>query len=349
MQYDIFLSYRRSDQPIARAVVSELEARGVNVWWDQLIEGGEDWRDAIVAGLEASSSLVILFSEDCNASKQLKKELAIADTLNKLIVPVLIENTQPKGHYLYELAALNWIQIFPDAHKKAAKLADRLVDTLESAGLRASAPAMAMAEPVFEAAPDADVDMAGIDGAAPAPAPVARAPQPHPSPSETAATARAVEAKVQKSKARDTRAQTRRDFLPFKWIDILPVGALTGLFIGLLIWEDLDLSDFYDWGMQSLLSIIICTAAYGALIFPVRYYMRRRRLVRTAVMYLSSSAVLYAAFAAAITHYNESFDFEIIYVFGIIWVVFAVVALVIYAILHAQRALRSFRKNVEVL
>jgi len=56
MAYDIFISCRRTDQPVARALVEQLEARGVKVWWDQKIEGGEDWRDAIVAGLEAAEA-----------------------------------------------------------------------------------------------------------------------------------------------------------------------------------------------------------------------------------------------------------------------------------------------------
>ncbi|MEL6957193.1 MAG: toll/interleukin-1 receptor domain-containing protein, partial [Pseudomonadota bacterium] len=126
MDYDIFISYRRTDQPVARELVQQLESRGVRVWWDQKIEGGEDWRDAIVAGLESAHALVILFSSECNESKQLKKEMAIADTLDKLVIPVLIEDTKPKGHFLYELAARNWIQVFPNPESRDSDLAERL-------------------------------------------------------------------------------------------------------------------------------------------------------------------------------------------------------------------------------
>ena len=72
MTYDIFISYRRTDQELTKAVVDELTSRGVKVWWDGFIEGGEDWRGAIVEGLSESTALVILFSEACNQSKQLK-------------------------------------------------------------------------------------------------------------------------------------------------------------------------------------------------------------------------------------------------------------------------------------
>ena len=114
MKYDIFISYRRADRELVASVVRRLEARGVGVWYDAEIEGGADWRETIVEALTDSDMLAIFFSEDCNNSRQLKKELAVADSLGKPVVPILIENTQPRGAYLYELADRNWIQVLPD-------------------------------------------------------------------------------------------------------------------------------------------------------------------------------------------------------------------------------------------
>jgi len=327
--YDIFLSYRRSDQPIARALVTELEARGVSVWWDQKIDAGEDWRDAIVDGLESSSSLVILFSDECNASKQLKKELAIADTLDKLIIPVLIEDTKPKGHYLYELATRNWIQIFPNADQKTAKLADKLASTLESAELisRPSAAAPAAEAPVAAPSPDA------MPVPAPAPTPRAAAP------------------KAKKAKPAKAAKRTRRDFLPFKWIDLLPLGAgLVGLYF--LLQSEADFGNSMEQFGQFIGLGSLVLGGYGALVFPIRYFMRGRRVGRAALMYALSSIVLLGLFFGGLLLWWEG-DMESavddLIIGAAIWGAMAVFAIVLYAILSGIRAARNFRKNVEVI
>ncbi len=149
-QYDIFVSYRRADRELVAAVVRRLEQRGVAVWYDANIEGGADWRETIVEALTNSQMLAIFFSEECNTSRQLKKELAVADSLSKPVVPILIENTQPRGAYLYELADRNWIQVFPDpmAHM------DELVEHLATlAGKSDRGPAGKRAPDVLKGAP----------------------------------------------------------------------------------------------------------------------------------------------------------------------------------------------------
>lgn len=97
IKYDIFISYRRSDRELVASVVRRQEARGVGVWYDADIDSGADWRETIVEALTNSDMLAIFFSEECNSSRQLKKELAVADALAKPVVPILIENTQPRG------------------------------------------------------------------------------------------------------------------------------------------------------------------------------------------------------------------------------------------------------------
>ncbi len=338
MQYDIFLSYRRSDQPIARALVAELEKRGIAVWWDQLIDGGQDWRDAIVAGLETSGALVILFSEDCNASKQLKKELAIADTLDKTIVPVLIEDTQPKGHFLYELASRNWLQMYPEPHKKAAKLADRLAATLDIENTPApgtEAPSALLTAPEPGMPPSTQ------------PAPAPRAPTEH-------QVAKRVEKTVEKTKAAKAKNKKLRDFLPFKWIDIIPVvGGFVAFMTSMGGFEDMDYNSSTENAGQWIGIGSLMAAVYGAVVFPIRYFMRKRRVWHAALMYTLSSIVLFILFLGGLLAYEEgdigNMRSDDIVIGLVIWAILGVTAIILYAILHGVRTVRAFRKNVEVL
>lgn len=154
MASDIFLSYCRTDQSLAERFVSTAAARGVDVWFDEDIEGGEDWREKIVDAMGAAKALVILFSDHSNASRQLIKELAIADNLQKPIVPVLISDCEPKGAYLYEMASRNWIKIHPNPETRLASLIDKLITELALHGSSPS-PAAVSTATAAPAAPSA--------------------------------------------------------------------------------------------------------------------------------------------------------------------------------------------------
>lgn len=339
MKYDIFISYRRSDQALARSLVDALTARGVRVWWDQMIEGGEDWRDAIVETLTESTALLILFSEACNSSKQLKKELALADTLDKTVVPVLIENTKPKGHFLYEMAAINWLQIHPNPETKVVGLADRLIDELD---LQAQP-----AAPVFKA------EQIPADGEA-APAPAAPEPVREEAPLMEAKTARKVVSEAEKGRE---AKKGMRDFLPFKWYEILiavGLGTLLAVFA-----EDDPINGYVAnpyWDTPLfILTILLLIALF---VFPFRYFFRERRVWHAVRYYFLSTltiAVVLGAFAGVHPDFIddsmgdvENFAAMLI---GMLIVVagLSIVAFGIYGLLHFQRTLRSFRKHVEAI
>lgn len=369
MKYDIFVSYRRSDRELVAAVVRRLEARGVTAWYDADIEGGADWRETIVDALTNSGMLVIFFSEECNSSRQLKKELAVADTLAKPVVPILIENTQPRGAYLYELADRNWIQVFPDpmAHM------DELVEHLAMlAGKGAPAPASARPAP----------------GLQPAPAPQVRA-----------ANDETLEEREQKlddaigemiheavdpnrvapskagdyvGRAGDGGKPIRKlsDVPPFRWIDLavlIPAWIGIGAYL-IYTWAALG-NAAEGFGIQAtspspssdrgVAIIAICclafTGLYGAIVFPVRYYLRRRAVVDAFLKYLATSVMFFLAGAGVMLSgldkgYLQGADFmNFLKMFGLLWGAFSLVAFAIYGVLAGQRAIRSFRSNIKKL
>jgi hypothetical protein len=166
MIYDIFLSYCRTDKALADRFIEAAKQRGLTVWYDQLISGGQDWRNSIVEALRNSKSLVILFSEASNDSRQLIKELAIADNFSKLVIPILIEDTEPRGSYLYEMASRNWINLYPNPSSRLDTLIDRLtgqfnIQPAQAAPASFAAPAGAVKAPLFtgENAPRAGVTL----------------------------------------------------------------------------------------------------------------------------------------------------------------------------------------------
>jgi hypothetical protein len=68
----VFISYRRQNTSTIDKLVAALgDARPV--WRDtEAIGGGQDWREAIVAGIDGSYALLLVISAETEASKRRK-------------------------------------------------------------------------------------------------------------------------------------------------------------------------------------------------------------------------------------------------------------------------------------
>ena len=313
MTSDFFLSYRRSDRALAKRLVDAIVARGATIWWDEMIPGGVDWRDEIVEHLNSAQVMIILFSEDCNQSRQLRKELALADEMNKVVIPLLIEDTKPKGHFLYELASRNWLQIYSDPESKIDDVSEKL---LEMVGFTAPGPV-----PHIEAAqPDASE----------------------------------IPAKLKRSQTQHFSSRPRhyRNFLPFKRID-LPVLLGAPLMIYLTLGVNRNSFALYEIIIGSLLYGTCIIAAYGAIVFPVRYFLRNLKLSQAARYYAMSASAIFAFEISllclfAIFEGRWANDMNILLIVSILAsTVFGIMAFIIYYIMHLTRYVRIFNNHVK--
>ncbi len=365
MKYDIFVSYRRSDRELVASVVRRLEARGVGVWYDAEIEGGADWREQIVEALTESEMLTIFFSEDSNNSKQLKKELAVADLLGKPVVPILIEDTQPRGAYLYELADRNWIQAFPDPMDKIDDMVEHLVTLAGKDGLSGTVVANDVEKAKKMAPPPAGSTGMGSGGFAPPPAapgapeaareaeqPLAEAVEEFIAGSDSDArpAPKIARAYVGRVSQPGVRIRKRNDILPFRWIDLAALAPLVGagvLFTWQIFSEDPLLYQLVSYSFITIMAV----ALYGAFVFPVRYYLRRLALSDALVKYVVSTVILFAALAAVYIASKSLGVFtdepgEFLIPAALAWGVLTLIAFAIYGVLATQRAIRSFRSNI---
>ena len=132
MAGEIFISYRRADQAWARLLHAQLQAQGVEAWYDAHVGAGQDWRIATARALQASKIFVLLFSADAAQSSDIAKELAAAVFEKKLIIPVRLEDIKPEGAFLYELASRNWVNAFENTEGKLAELAKGLAQMVRT-------------------------------------------------------------------------------------------------------------------------------------------------------------------------------------------------------------------------
>jgi hypothetical protein len=90
MMNDIFLSYDRSDRPVAQKFAETLEAYGWSVWWDREIPVGKSFDEVIETMLDSAKCVVVLWSKESVQSRWVRTEASAAAERDRL-VPVMIE------------------------------------------------------------------------------------------------------------------------------------------------------------------------------------------------------------------------------------------------------------------
>lgn len=109
--HQIFISYTtRGDADAAFRLVDLLEASGIKCWIaPRDIDEGENWADAIPNAIEGCHLVVLLLSDQSMASEEIKKEVNLANSRNKKILPVRLENIPLRASFEYHLATKQWI------------------------------------------------------------------------------------------------------------------------------------------------------------------------------------------------------------------------------------------------
>ncbi len=125
----IFISHVAKDRPVALDIVGRLERHGLRCWIaPRNVRPGRPFDDEIVAAIETCQLLLLVFSDQCNDSDYIRREVTVAGEVRKLIIPFRIENAQPRKGLRVRLADLHWIDAF---HDRNAAI-DELILSLES-------------------------------------------------------------------------------------------------------------------------------------------------------------------------------------------------------------------------
>ena len=91
----LFISYAHVDLGLVEPVLSELDALGRRVWIDRSeMTGSGGWAGQIVAAIKQSRAVVLMASPRAYASHHVVRELYLAMSNNKPIVPLELEQAE---------------------------------------------------------------------------------------------------------------------------------------------------------------------------------------------------------------------------------------------------------------
>jgi hypothetical protein len=116
----LFVSHVSEDRAAALEIVDELERRGVKCWIAPRNVGpGSRFDDEIADALDSCRAMLLIFSERCNESEYIHRELTVAGESHKLIIPFRIEDAHPKRGLRVRLSDLHWIDGFARASARS--------------------------------------------------------------------------------------------------------------------------------------------------------------------------------------------------------------------------------------
>jgi hypothetical protein len=127
----VFVSHVSEDRSAATALVAELEGRGIPCWVaPRNVNPGRPFDVEIAEAIETCRGMLLVFSERCNESDYIRREVTVAGDVGKVIIPYRIEDARPKGGLRVRLSDLHWI----DAFDHPERALEALVRTLRPAG-----------------------------------------------------------------------------------------------------------------------------------------------------------------------------------------------------------------------
>lgn len=106
---DVFLSYQRGDENVARLVASAIKSHGWTVFWDAHIRGGDRWDEKLQHELDSAKVVVVLWSTGSAASPWVKDEAAHGRDRG-ILVPISIDRSQPPLGFrqIQTISLINW-------------------------------------------------------------------------------------------------------------------------------------------------------------------------------------------------------------------------------------------------
>jgi serine/threonine-protein kinase len=93
---DVFISYKAEDRKRLIPLVEALEAEGFDVWWDQHIGGGTNWREEIESHLDAAKVVIVVWSKRTIGpeGRFVRDEASQAQEAGHYL-PITVDNVRP--------------------------------------------------------------------------------------------------------------------------------------------------------------------------------------------------------------------------------------------------------------
>jgi len=109
MNADVFISHAHKDKSIADAISAKLESAGLKCWiTPRDVSPSEDWTEATRKAIDACRLVVVVLSENADASSHIEREIAHAFYARRTIIPFRLGEALPRREIVFYLGNIPW-------------------------------------------------------------------------------------------------------------------------------------------------------------------------------------------------------------------------------------------------
>ena len=111
LHYDFYISYSVKNLDVANYVVEKIEKRGYKCFIaSRDLNHSADYALEITSGMNNSIAVLLIFSYNADKSVYVEREINLAISQNKLIIPLQIEKFTPSEPMIHCIGTIQWIQ-----------------------------------------------------------------------------------------------------------------------------------------------------------------------------------------------------------------------------------------------
>lgn len=129
--HKVFVSYSRKDSEVAKGICDILNKLNIPYWIDiNGVYSGVNFKEVIVNAIASCEIVLFLSSENSNKSDNVSKEISLADKYGKIIIPVRLDTSPMNPKIDYDLAGIDYVDLFSFEEKNLAKLRNAILGHL---------------------------------------------------------------------------------------------------------------------------------------------------------------------------------------------------------------------------
>lgn len=127
--HDVFISYSFENKALADRICHHLEQNHVRCWYaPRDVSPGMDYREAIMAAIQESKCLVLIYTKASNRSRDVRNEITAAFLARCPILPFRVDDIRMEPSLAYYLNGVHWLDaVVPPMDQRIQELLETIV------------------------------------------------------------------------------------------------------------------------------------------------------------------------------------------------------------------------------